>query len=725
VLAKIQVYWRAKPWGTDVTFKALIGFLVVMPALMAPVQRDFDTWKSYGGGVDSSQYSSLKQINKSNVTQLQVAWTFQPGGGVATNPLVVDNVMYLPRPGQNGGIVALDAATGKELWFNAGGTNSRGMNYWENRNRSDRRLIIINGGFIKEINARTGETITSFGDMGRVDPSADSDRAVGRPGGNPGRVYKDTVIVSLPASGANYDSTPGDVRAYDVLTGRLKWTFHSVPTPAEFGADSWPPEALKAGAGGVHNWSEFTVDEDRGVVFVPFGTARFDFYGGNRKGNNLFANSLVALDANTGKRLWHFQMVHHDLWDYDLPTAPKLLTVRNNGRNVDAVAQPTKHGFLFVFNRQTGEPLWPIVERPVPQSDVPGEYSSPTQPFPTLPPPFARQSFTENDINPLITPEQQAALRQRLKDSRNEGLFTPPSLKGSVSLPGHNGGANWGSSAVDPTNGTMYIVSKELPTYLRITPPGAGRGGGGAGGGGGGGGGRGRGAGAAAPAGVGGAAPADGARGARGGAAAPAAPGVPPVPDGRGGQAPAAGARGGGAGGGAGRGVAAPRAYRPEGWVEYGSPYEFMNNGTTPDGVGGLPVIGPPWSQLTAYDLNTGRIIWQVPHGGVTALGDRGKNTGSIAPRGGVVVTGGGLVFAGTASDRKFRAYDQDSGKVLWEYDLPAAQEGVPAVYEVSGRQYIAVPVGGGSVFQPRPAPNNPLPPAGPAQYMVFSLPRR
>src|SRR5262252_6932680 len=403
--------------------RALLGILVVTAAFFAPVRRPFDSWRSYGGGVDSSQYSSIKQINKTNVKQLQVAWTFPVGGNTMTSPLVVDGMIFVPRAGQNAAIVALDAATGKELWSNPGGTSSRGMNYWESADRKDRRLVFINGGYIKEINVQTGETVMAFGDAGRVDPSAESDRNVARPTGNPGRIYKDTVIVSLPASGANYDSTPGDVRAYDVRTGKLKWTFHSVPQPGEFGAETWPAETLQAAAGGVPNWSEFTIDEENGIAFVPFGTARYDFYGGNRKGNDLFANSIVALDANTGKRLWHYQLVHHDLWDYDLPTAPKLLTVRHNGQNLDVVAQPTKHGFLFVFNRKTGEPLWPVEERPVPQSDVPGEFSSPTQPFPTKPPPFARQSFTEKDINPFLTGEQKEAALQRLRDSRNEGLF--------------------------------------------------------------------------------------------------------------------------------------------------------------------------------------------------------------------------------------------------------------------------------------------------------------
>jgi quinoprotein glucose dehydrogenase len=461
----------------------------------------------------------------------------------------------------------------------------------------------------------------------------------------------------MPAGGASYDSTPGDVHAYDVKSGAMKWVFHSVPLEGEVGSNTWPKEAL-ATAGGVHNWNEMTVDAQRGIVYIPFGTARYDFYGGNRKGDNLFANCLVALDAKTGKRLWHYQLVHHDLWDYDIPTAPKLLTVRHNGKNVDVVAQPTKHGFLFVFNRQTGEPLWPIEERAVPQSDVPGEFSSPTQPFPTLPPPFARQSFTEKDINPFMSAEQQETVRQMLRGSRNEGLFTPPSFKGSIELPGHNGGANWGSSAVDPIKGQMFISSKELPTLLKLSLPGAGRGGRGGGGG-------------------------------RGNAAPP------------------------------------PQAYRPPDFVAYDAPYNFITNGTATNGASGLSIMGPPWSQLTAYDLNTGKIMWQVPNGGVTALGDAGMGVGSIAPRGGVVVTAGGLVFAGSTSDRKFRAYDQDTGKILWEADMPAPPEGVPAVYQVGGREFIAVPTGGAGVFQPRAPASNPIPAAAAPGYVVFALPKK
>jgi glucose dehydrogenase len=677
--------------------KSLPWILIASMMVFGADKRSFETWQSYAGGPDSSQYSSLKQINKSNVKQLQIAWSYPIGGGALTfGPIVIDRTMYVTKMGS---IVALDAATGKELWTHQGAPG-KGMNYWKSKDGKDRRLVFVTGGNLTEINAVTGETITSFGNNGVVDVTANSDRPVGRPGGNPGRIYENTVILALPG-GANYPpgTTPGDVRAFDVLTGAHKWTFHSIPRAGEFGADSWPAEYLQT-AGGVHNWSEMTVDPENGVVFVPFGTARYDFYGGNRKGNNLFANSLVALDAKTGKRLWHFQTIHHDLWDYDLPNSPKLLTVRHDGRNVDIVAQATKHGFLFVFDRMTGDPLWPIEERAVPKSDVPGEYSSPTQPFPTKPPAFARQSFTEKDINPFIPEAEKQILLEAFKGWRNEGLFTPPSVKGSIEMPGHNGGTNWGRSAVDPDNGMMYIVSNEQPTLMGIVAPGGPRGGGVGGGAG------------PCPAGAGG-------RGGGRGGAAPAAAGR--------GAAPGAPAAAGGAGrGGGNRGAAAvppvPAANAGPEFTRYNSPIVFMNSQST-----GLELIGPPWSQLTAYDLNKGTIAWQVPHGEVTALARQGKaGLGSQAPRGGVVVTAGGLVLAGTSSDRKFRAYDKDNGKVLWEIDLPAASEGIPAVYEVDGREYIAIATGGnGYLTQPCLASDPPIPAPGPSEYRVYALPRR
>jgi quinoprotein glucose dehydrogenase len=652
----------------------VVSSLVAVPHAQQKGKNRFNTWRQYLGGSDSSQYSSLDQINKKNVAQLQVAWTF-PVGDTRTyrfNPIVVDNVMYTLA--KNMALVALDAATGKEIWTheNQGAIGDRGMNYWESADRKDRRLLFINAGFLTAVDASTGKTIETFGDKGKVDLRLGLNRDVTsvRPlqTGNPGRVFENLIILSLPAGGANYVSNPGDTHAYDILTGKLMWTFHSVPEKGEFGADTWPEAALATG-GGVHNWSELTIDEARGIAYIPFGTARFDFYGGNRIGNDLFGNSLVALDARTGKRLWHFQAVHHDLWDYDFPQAPKLLTVRHDGRNVDIIAQASKQGYVYVLDRVTGKPIWPIEEKPVAQTDVPGEVTSPTQPIPTVPPPFARQSFTEKDINPYLTAEEQASLRELLKNSRNEGVFTPPSMKGSIEMPGHNGGANWGSSAVNPTKGTFFIASKELPTFLRIVAPGAPTGRGRAGGGG-------------------------------GRAGAPAAGG------------PEAAARGPAA-------PAAPLPGAPPGFVAYNSPYDFMNGYAN-----GMSAINSPWSQLTAYDLNTGKLMWQVPNGEMPGLPGGKTEQGSYAPRGGVTATGGGLLFVGTSSDRKVRAYDQDTGKVLWSMEVGAAVEGVPTVYEVGGREYVVFCVGGGrGLFAPRGVGIAADP--APAQYIALALPRK
>ena len=628
-----------------------LPIMVFVSGLLAPAaDRSFATWSQYQGGADSSQYSSLKQINKSNVKQLEVAWSYATGPGIYTfDPLVVDGVMYVLA--KSNSIVALDAITGRELWVhpNIGLVGARGMNFWESKDRSDRRLFFINNGFLTAIDARTGKTVDSFGDNGRTDLRNGLDRDPGRAlqTSNPGRIFENLIVMPLPAGNATYDSTPADIHAYDVVTGKLVWIFHVIPHPGEFGYDTWPPQAWK-GVGGVHNWSELTIDEKRGIAYIPLGSARFDFYGGNRKGDNLFANSLLALDARTGKRLWHYQLVHHDLWDYDLPVAPKLLTVTHNGRKVDVVAQATKFGFLFVFDRVTGEPLWPIEERRTPQSDVPGEWSSPTQPFPTKPPPFARLSFTEKDINPFATEAEQDTIRQLLKNSRNEGLYTPPSLRGTISMPGHNGGANWGMVAVNPSKGFLYVITKEHPTLDKLFPPGAARGG------------------------------------------TIGAPQAAP----------------------------APPATANEGFTRYDSPVNFITQSN------GLSAIGPPWSNLTAYDLNSGTIRWQIPNGGVLALEKDGHSgTGARDPRGGPVVTAGGLIFAATASDHKVRAYDEDTGEALWQYELPTGSDGVPAVYEAGGREYVAFCVAGadGLMLRGRPTPPSTPPPSA---YVIFALPK-
>jgi quinate dehydrogenase (quinone) len=551
----------------------------------------------------------------------------------------VDGVMYVEA--KNNSLVALDAATGRELWVHPfqGPVTTRGMNYWESKDRSQRRIFTTNGGFLTAIDARTGQTVMSFGDNGRTDLRTGLDRDLTNvppiQTNNPGRIFEDILIMPLMRSGADYSYVPGDIHAYSVRTGKLLWQFHTVPRPGEFGYETWPKDFWTRSGGGI-NWNELTIDEKRGIAYIPTGTGKWDHYGADRVGQNLFANSIIALDARTGKRLWHFQTVHHDLWDYDLPAGPKLLTVKHDGKNVDVVIQPTKHGFLFVLDRMTGQPLWPIEERPVPKSDVPGEQAWPTQPFPTKPPPFARQALTEKDVSPYMPEAEQATWRERIRNSRNEGLFTPPSMKGTVTIPGVGGGASWGTAAVDPAKGFLYIVSKDAPTIITITPPGN--------------------------------SAAD--------QKAKAVPHAPPV-------TPVDGA-----------------------FTHYTAPYtQFVSQSSR------LPSLSPPWFQLTAYDLNAGTIKWQIPYGTVPSLAAQGHaDTGAVQQqRGGPVVTASGLVLAAT-NDKKFQAYDAETGKVIWETDLPASAEGVPAVYEVGGREYIALCVAAGN---------------GPGAYVTFALPGR
>ena len=583
------------------------------------------------------------------MAKLEVAWSFPITGNSIFNPVVIDGVMYVPVGG--GALVAIDAATGKEIWRKDGmaPSGARGMNYWESPDRSDRRFIYLQRGDVIAVNAQNGELITSFGNNGRVDLRDAMERKPADPVGtsNPGRIFENLYIIPLPG-GASYGGPPSDVHAYDVRTGKLAWIFHVIPHEGEFGYDTWPEGHYKVGGGG-HNWSEFTVDEENGIAFVGFGSPRFDFYGGDRKGNNLFANSLVAIDARTGKRIWHQQLIHHDLWDFDIPQSAKLLTIRQNGKPRQIVAQATKQGFLFVFDRRTGQPIWPIEERKVPQTDVPGEWSSPTQPFPTKPAPFAKQSFTEKDINPYLPKEAQDELRARLRSYRNEGLFTPPSFEGSISMPGHNGGANFGTSAVDPDRGEFYVVHKSLPTVIPHHAAGAAR---------------------------------------------------------RAGPAP----------GGAGRGrwrwsaAVAMRSSRPKQKAELmaqakalvdaakggagrvQSPVSFMQI-NFPGGA--MTAAAPPWSEMVKYDLNTGDIVWRIPTGVQEAPPEYNipNNTGVQFPRNAPLVTAGGLVFLAIGPERKVHAYDRDNGKELWQHSLPNGAEGMPATYQVNGRQFVVLPV--------------------------------
>jgi len=602
---------------------------------------DYVGWDGYLGGQESSQFSALDQINKSNVSQLQVAWTYPTGEGQPPrfNPVIGGGLMYVLRGDFN--LAALDPATGREVWRSeiTGRIGARGINYWESEDGSESRLLMLNDGMLRAMDAKTGKFIDSFGTNGMVDlrTALPEGSAEARPlqTDNPGRIFEDTIIMSLPAGAYDYASSPADIQAYDVRTGALKWVFHVVPRVGEFGSDTWP-EKDREKFGGIHNWSESTLDPELGIVFIPTGTARYDFYGGNRPGNNLFANSLIAIDARTGKRIWHFQTVHHDLWDFDLPVAPKLMTITKDGQRIPVVIQASKQGYLYVFDRRTGEPVWPIEERPVPASDVPGEQASPTQPIPTWPQPYVRQHFTEADINPYLPEEDKEKLREGLRTWRNEGPFTPPSLVGSISMPGHNGGANWGNVAADPLNQRLFVVSRELPLLIKLNPD----------------------------------------------------------------NRPEA------------------LAAMPNGTAEtnpYKSPVNFLLQSN------GMVAIKPPFSYLTAYDMNTGEIMWRIPNGTISSLEAQGivEDVGAQASRGGPVATGSGLLFVGTATDRTFRARDAATGQVLWEYDLPAATEGVPAIYQVGGRQYVTIPVGGVGHFANGLGLGEP----GPSQYMTFALP--
>ena len=601
---------------------------------------DFRGWDAYLGGSDSSQYSSLSQINKDNVNQLQVAWTYETGAGQPPlfNPLIANGMMYVTRG--DGKIAALDPATGREIWQSetTGRISARGTNYWQSADGTDKRLVFLNDGMVRAIDANTGKYIPNFSiDLRDALPAGHAPTPRPLMTNNPGRIFENTYVVSLPAGAYDYASAPANIQAYDILTGQLKWVFNVVPRIGEPGSETWP-EQDREKFGGVHNWSEFTIDPETGIGYFPTGTARYDFYGGNREGDNLYANSIIAIDTRTGRKLWHFQTVHHDLWDFDLPNAPKLMTIRKDGKDIPVVIQAAKHGFVFVFNRLTGEPIWPIEERPVPASDVPGEHASPTQPFPTWPQPFARQGrLTEADINPLLPEAEQAALREKIRGSRNEGLFTPPSVRGSISWPGHNGGANFGTTAVDPINKRFFVVSREIPVVIKLNE----------------------------------------------------------VPEAR---------------------LEAARANMPNGGPDrypYTSPVDFMLQSN------GMVAVKPPFSFLTAYDMNTGNILYRIPDGD-SMLVDSPEDVGSQAPRGGPVATAGGLLFVGTAGDRTFRARDAATGRVLWEYKLDAGTEGVPAVYEVGGRQYVTLPVGGDGLFAQR---GNAAP--GPSKYITFALPAR
>ena len=686
-----------------------------MPSPAGAVDKKHPSeWPVYGGTPENNHFSPLAQINRKNVNRLAVVWTFDTGesGGLQTSPIVVNGVLYGLTPTQK--VFALNAATGQLLWkFDSeikGTQPDRGLAYWSDDRRSDgrsarkdERILVGVLNFVYALDAATGKPITSFGKDGRIDLREDLGRDPAAQSiymTSPAVIYKDLMIVggreseTLPAS-------PGDVRAYDVRNGKLRWTFHTIPHPGEFGYDTWPKDAWKT-SGAANNWAGMTLDAARGIAYVPTGSAAFDFYGTDRVGDDLFANSLIALNAATGERIWHFQGVHHDLWDRDFPAPPVLLTVDRDGKKIDAVAQTTKQGFVFLFERATGKPLFPIECRNYPPSDVPGEVAAPQQCLPTRPAPFARQLLTA-DLLSQRTPEVHQWALEKFRTFRSEGQFVPFSVgNDTIVFPGFDGGAEWGGAAADPQTSILYVNANDLawtgalaenteensPKALYLnqcavchgekmagSPP-------------------------AIPSLVGIAsrmsAP-DIAATIKNGKGR--MPGFPNLPDDQ---------------------LTALLQYlrnngglesdKKEGDKKESDKKEVASSEPAPPAMkyhftgynrfldpDGYPAVAPPWGTLNAINLNTGEYVWKIPLGEYPDLAASGqKNTGT-ENYGGPVVTAGGLVFIGATNfDKKFRAFDKATGTLLWETTLPFAGNATPATYEIKGRQFVVIAAGGG-----------------------------
>ncbi len=693
--------------------RVFLGLLTAYLALSIPLalsqnagETRIQDWPAYGGGPANIHYSPQAQINRSNVKQLEIAWTFDTGeqGGLQTSPIIVGGVLYGITPTQN--VFALNAATGKLLWkFNPGinGTQpDRGLAYWSSQ--KDKRILVGIMYFLYALDAATGKPVPSFGNRGRVDLREDLGRSPESQSvvlTTPGIVYKDLIIVggrnpeTLPAP-------PGDIRAYDVRSGKLRWSFHTIPQPGEFGYETWPKDAWKY-SGAANNWAGMALDSQRGIVYVPTGSAAFDFYGANRIGDNLFADCLLALNAETGERIWHFQGVKHDLWDRDFPSPPALLTVKRGGQNVDAVAQTTKQGFIYLFERASGKPLFPIEYQKYPPSTVPGEAAAPDQPLPARPAPYARQLLTEEMLTNR-TPEAHQWALEHFRKFRSEGQFVPFSVGlDTVIFPGFDGGAEWGGPAVDAETGILYVNANEMawtgalaentgensPKAIYMSQCGVCHG--------------------EKLAGSPSAIPSLIAVGARLAPAQIAAvikngkgrmPGFPNLSGDRlfalvdfltSGET---------------KELSSPEPPSP------GMNYRFTGYQRFLD-LDGYPAIVPPWGTLSAIDLNTGEYVWKINLGEYPELAAKGmKNTGT-ENYGGPIVTAGGLLFIGATSfDKKFRAFDKSTGELLWETTLPFAGNATPATYAVNGRQYVVIAAGGGK---------DPKSPSG-GVYVAFKL---
>jgi quinoprotein glucose dehydrogenase len=705
------------------TYTKTIAFLFVSVLLFSSCKSnssgDDSGWHVYGGSKKSQHYSSLTQIDTANVNRLQVAWVYHTNDAVVQahsqiqcNPIMVNGLLYGTTPKLC--LFALDAATGKQKWlFNpAGNTNStaanfgmnnnRGVTYWEDG--SDKRILYCAGSNVYAINAETGQLVTSFGEAGKIDLHHDLGRDAREmyvTATTPGIIYKDLYIIGSRVN-ETADAAPGYIRAYNVRSGKLKWVFHTIPYPGEKGYETWKDTAAYKHIGSANSWSGFSLDEKTGVLFAPTGSAAYDFYGGKRKGAGLFANCVLAIDALTGKLKWHYQVIHHDLWDKDLPTAPLLVSVKHNGKDVDAVAQPTKHGFIFLLDRATGKPLFPVKETPVEtRSELAGEEPWPTQPIPSLPVPFARQTLTETDINPYLSDSSKAEVLKRLKTYRYGNMFLPPGKTPSLIFPGFDGGAEWGGPAFDPSTGILYINANEMAWVMTMidarqeTPKsetfsmagqrlftnkcmgchGQDR---------------------------------------KGTGNYPSLINIGSkykddqisslIQTGR-------------------RMMPSFKQLTDqerEAIISYitddkkGEAKHFEEAKKVPDpyldipyqmtgynkflSKEGYPAISPPWGTLNAINLNTGKMVWRIPLGNDTAFNQLAKTPTGTENYGGPVVTAGGLLFIAATKDGKIRAFNKNNGKLLWQATLPAAGFATPAVYELDGKEYLVIACGGGKL---------------------------
>ncbi|MGA3096544.1 MAG: pyrroloquinoline quinone-dependent dehydrogenase [Bryobacteraceae bacterium] len=684
----------------------IVLFALSFAAPCAAVSADRE-WRDYGGDASRTCFSGASQIRKENVRNLRVAWTYHAGGrsdalksSMECNPLIVRGVMYVTSPVLE--VIALDAETGREIWkYNpfperpsytrlwaavallwalllagavmlrrfvsrrrvrpiatpscqfhawllatvfllAGGSGlpgrwigaamrhilpdpmreqkhsgpSRGVTYWEDG--LDRRILFAGGHKLIALDARTGAPMPGFGKSGVIDLTEGLGRNIDGLGftvTSPGVVYKDLVIVGSMVGEGPEPAAPGHVRAYDVRTGEQRWIFHTIPQPGETGYDTWPAGAWET-VGGSNAWGGMTVDGERGLVFVPLGSATFDFYGGDRAGKNLFSDCLVALRADDGKLVWYYQMVHHDLWDYDLASAPTLATIRHNGKPMDVVVEATKNGFVFVLDRDTGKPAFPVEERPVPASSLEGEQAWPTQPVPVKPAALSRMEIAESDLTDL-SPQAHASALLKFQEIAGAGMFAPPSKRGTILIPGLHGGANWGGASLDPRTGRLVVNTNDIPYLLEIVDA------------------------------------------------------------------------------------------KPGSGFRYG--FRGFNRFVDDQGY---PAVKPPWGRLTSIDLNSGEIVWQEPFGEYKELTARGLPVTGAENAGGSIITASGLVFIAATKDRMFRAFDIDTGKILWQTELHAAGHATPATYEVKGRQYVVIAAGGGSMVES---------PSG-DEYVAFAL---